>query len=107
MSPSKFRLSAIVDGEWWRALAACKGVPTETFYNKKYKQKALAYCQSCPVSNCCLDYALKHEPEFGVYGGFSAAQRSKYRKELTGYVHRRLREGAWGSISILGRYGAL
>jgi len=103
LSPSNtFRLSAIVDGEWWRALAACKGVPIETYYNKKYKQQALAYCQSCPVSNCCLDYALRFEPEFGIFGGFTATQRSRYRPELTAYVDRKLRNRRWGSVAVLG-----
>ena len=77
------------------------------FFDKGLRQHALALCQICRVNNCCLDYALKHEPEFGVYGGFSAAQRSKYRKELTHYVRRELREGAWGSITILTRHNAL
>ena len=107
MSRSEQLADDIRKGAWWRDRAACSEVETDVFFDKGLRAQALALCQVCPVNNCCLDYALKHEPEFGVYGGFTAAQRSKYRRELTHYARVQLREGVWGSITILGRHGAL
>ena len=107
MSRSEQLADDIRKGAWWRDRAACSEVGTDVFFDKGLRSQALALCQVCPVNNCCLDYALKHEPEFGVYGGFTAAQRSKYRRELTHYVRGQLREGVWGAVTILGRNSAL
>lgn len=107
MSHSEDRLDAIVDGEWWRDLAACKGTDAELFFDKKHKQKALAFCRSCQVNNCCLDYALNFEREWGIWGGFTATQRTRYRPELRAYVEKKLGQGRWGSVAVGGSHDAL
>ena len=37
-------------------------------------------CQACPVVSECLQYALKHEPFFGVWGGMTASERSRLKR---------------------------
>ena len=107
LNPSEDLIDAIRKGEWWRDKAACADTETEVFFDKGRRSEATELCRLCPVNNCCLDYALQHERTYGVYGGYTPAQRAKYRWELTHYVRNRLREGAWGSITILGRDNAL
>lgn len=102
MSLSERRLTAIVDGEWWREQAACKGTDADVFFTYRTKPEALKLCVTCPVNNCCLDYALKYEAECGIWGGFTPRQRSRYRRELTHYASTQLRQGRWGTIPELG-----
>jgi len=75
---------------------------SETFFSVHTKQEAVATCQTCPVNNCCLDYALEFESEFGIWGGYTARQRVRYRRELKLYAATQLRQGRRGAISKLG-----
>lgn len=99
MSPSEHRLQALVDGEWWREQADCKGMDAADFFSYHTKQSAVKTCRTCPVNNCCLDYALEYESEFGIWGGFTARQRVRYRPELRVYVDTQLRNGRWGTVA--------
>jgi len=36
---------------------------------------AVRVCQRCPVQESCLDYALTHDIDFGVWGGLTERQR--------------------------------
>ena len=80
---------------------------SETFFSVHTKQEAVATCQTCPVNNCCLDYALEFESEFGIWGGYTARQRVRYRRELKHYAAAKLRQGRWGTVPELGRRYAL
>ena len=102
LHPSDELLEAVRAGAWWRRQAACVDVEREVFYDRTRQREALTYCQQCPVSNCCLDYALKWESEYGVFGGYSARQRARLRPELTHYAKEKLRQGIWGSVPVLG-----
>ena len=99
---SKRRLSALVEGEWWRDLSACRGTDTNLWFERSRRADALAVCRECPVSNLCLDYALAFETEFGIWGGFTPTQRIEYRAELKAFVASRLRQGIWGAVPVLG-----
>ena len=101
MSLSERRLRAIADGDWWRDRASCKDMDSEIFFSLHTKQEAVAVCQTCPVNNCCLDYALEFESEFGIWGGFTARQRVRYRRELKHYAAAQLRQRRWGSVPEL------
>ncbi len=74
---------------------------SEIFFSNHTKQEAVRICQTCPVNNCCLDYALEFESEFGVWGGYTARQRVRYRRELKHYAAAKLRQGRWGSVTEL------
>jgi hypothetical protein len=64
----------------WEALAACKAVDTDLFFDEDPNQgtrKALAVCHTCPVWEHCLLSNL-HE-QIGVWG-CSARCRSRVRR---------------------------
>lgn len=39
-------------------------------------QAARAVCHTCPVAAPCLEFALEHDREHGMYGGMTPAERS-------------------------------
>lgn len=58
--------------KWWE-LAACKGMPVNTFYPGKGdepgRRQAIAICDTCPVKRECLSDALEHHDLNGIWGG--------------------------------------
>jgi WhiB family redox-sensing transcriptional regulator len=42
--------------------------------------RALKICEKCDVRVHCLEYALKHNIQFGVWGGMTERQRLKERR---------------------------
>ncbi len=74
----------------WLDQAACFGQDTEIFYadtvftseTKKIIAKAKVFCKSCPVVADCLQYAINNEEKFGVWGSFSAKERSTILSHL-------------------------
>ena len=67
----------------WQDNAACKNSPTEWFYPEgaEINPDALYLCETCPVRNECRDYGVVYE-EWGIWGGLSASQRRRVRKEF-------------------------
>jgi WhiB family redox-sensing transcriptional regulator len=68
----------------WRERAICRGVDTETFYlqdrmraarARAHEAAAKAVCAQCPVRQECLEYAVRNNELFGVWGGLTAAER--------------------------------
>lgn len=65
----------------WQHYAACRGMDPDLFFPPAghVPRRAKAICESCPVTDECLAFALQHEPHrddrFGVYGGLSAVAR--------------------------------
>ncbi len=48
-----------------------------------------AACATCPIVAQCAEYGIKHEPEFGFWGGLSVEQREEirgYRKRVNRQV---------------------
>ena len=37
-------------------------------------------CLTCEVRNDCLEYALRHDERFGIWGGLSGRERRKLKK---------------------------
>lgn len=70
----------------WRDDAACldSGLSEDAWYaygQEKAKtwdpyQAARAVCHTCPVAAPCLEFALEHDREHGMYGGMTPAERS-------------------------------
>lgn len=76
----------------WERQAACGNCDPEMFfprpgltYDTAIKD-AKRICESCPVEDKCLDYAMKTRQEYGVWGGQSQEERATMRR-------RRLRMG--------------
>lgn len=66
----------------WRERAACADTDPETFYpgQGESTREALTICHSCPVSTPCLNDALAHGDQFGIWGGLSVTERRKLRR---------------------------
>ena len=73
----------------WLDQAACLGKGSDLFFtdptsheNKKVISKAKTFCKSCPVVAECLQYAINNDERFGVWGSFSAKERSTIKSHL-------------------------
>lgn len=52
-------------------------------------KKAVAICETCPVKQECLDFAMENKIEYGIWGGKTPANRSTLRR----YKYRHVRDG--------------
>jgi WhiB family redox-sensing transcriptional regulator len=66
----------------WRESAACRTVDPDLFFPIGTTGPAIlqineakAVCQSCPVRDECLEWALETGQSIGVWGGTSEAER--------------------------------
>lgn len=68
----------------WQANAACKDLPTDMFYydddergeTKLQKEiAALKVCKTCPVTQACLQDAIKRKDNHSIQGGTTPQQR--------------------------------
>jgi WhiB family redox-sensing transcriptional regulator len=70
------------EGMEWMLRAKCRGVsPTEFFPSDgSGVERAMRVCDGCPVRVECLEYALEHRIEHGVWGGASERERRRILK---------------------------
>jgi len=77
----------------WMAGAACRGSDVD-FHPEGggpgAAKKAREVCLTCPVIEECLDYALVHNEQLGVWGGMTLYERRSIPKHI-----RRSRENEW------------
>ena len=73
-----------MNDEKWRDYAACLGQETDLFFPEpgtkgaaKQAEEVKAFCKICFVSSDCLEYALKNEEAFGIWGGTTPKERSR------------------------------
>lgn len=63
----------------WYADAICPQVDLDGFYpetgNSRSAREACRVCDSCPVKQKCLDYAMENYERWGVWGGTTAHER--------------------------------
>jgi WhiB family transcriptional regulator, redox-sensing transcriptional regulator len=73
----------------WRADAACREIDIDVFFavDETRQREAIAVCETCPVRQECLEYAITAREQYGVWGGV----REQDRKRL---VRARRREAA-------------
>ncbi len=71
----------------WRYHAACRDEDPELFFPIGNSGPALIQieeakevCQSCPVSNSCLQWALESGQDSGVWGGMSEDERRALKR---------------------------
>lgn len=69
--------------------AACVGEPIDTFFhegnlveNNSLEKKAKSLCNSCPVVEQCLTYAVLNKEEFGIWGGKTPHERRILRDRM-------------------------
>lgn len=64
--------------------AACHGIGPEVFYpDTSISLNATPYriCRGCPVRERCLEHALEHREEFGIWGGLNEKARKSMRRK--------------------------
>ena len=68
----------------WRDQAACKSVPTETFFptveDAGIPTTLAKLCAGCPVKSECLDFAVSDSTIFGIWAGTDEKERRKMRQ---------------------------
>jgi WhiB family redox-sensing transcriptional regulator len=65
----------------WMGDAACRGSGIDFFPEETYNvdaPKAMAVCRTCPVREKCLDFAVKNNMKYGIWGGLNPVQRRRY-----------------------------
>jgi WhiB family redox-sensing transcriptional regulator len=67
--------------EPWMADALCAEVGPEIFFPEKggSTRDAKRVCAACDVRQQCLEYALRRDEHFGIWGGVSERDRRKMR----------------------------
>ena len=67
----------------WMAQGSCNGIPTNVFYDETIEgvRFAKSICETCPVQKKCLDYAVSHAVEEGVWGGKSGNELRSIRMQ--------------------------
>ncbi len=75
-------------GAEWMLRAKCRGVAPGEFFPSDGVgvERAMRVCEGCAVREDCLEYALEHRIEHGVWGGASERERRRIlrRRALTG-----------------------
>lgn len=68
--------------EPWMDEALCAQIDTEMFFPEKggSTRDAKRVCVTCDVKAQCLEYALRNDERFGIWGGLSERERRKYRR---------------------------
>jgi len=70
----------------WKSLALCRGEDVRDFYSHEEEDRTpipdriRGLCESCPVNEACLEYAIKNE-NYGFWAGTTARERKNIRRE--------------------------
>ena len=73
----------------WMAHGLCTSIPPSTFFPSDGSgvEVARKICATCPVQQECLEYALQHRIDHGVWGGCSERERRRIlKRRRTGTV---------------------
>jgi WhiB family redox-sensing transcriptional regulator len=67
--------------EPWMAQAACRDENPDLFFPARGEStdRAKSICERCSVRKACLEYALRTEQRFGIFGGTSERERRRMR----------------------------
>lgn len=73
-----------IDGDplAWQEDALCAQTDPEAFFPEKggSTRDAKRICGQCTVRAECLEYALKNDERFGIWGGLSERERRRLRR---------------------------
>lgn len=69
----------------WREDAACSGLDTRLFFptaeeDPAQLKLAREVCESCPVQELCLAYAVESRQTVGIWGGATTRERRRLRR---------------------------
>jgi len=68
----------------WMDDALCRETGSDLFYTThrgRHLGEAFRVCQLCDVRAECLDWAISHNEQFGVWGGKSPLQRQEIKRQ--------------------------
>ena len=79
MSVARFLRVAPGCDPHWRDGALCAEIGPAIFFPGKggSDKQAKAVCAACPSKGPCLEFALDHDEEFGIFGGLTRAERER------------------------------
>lgn len=81
-----------IEPEFWREAAACADDTEGLFFPDDGDigaiNRAKAVCESCPVADVCLSYAIETNQTEGIWGGTTARERRKLRRVWVEEVRR-------------------
>jgi WhiB family transcriptional regulator, redox-sensing transcriptional regulator len=76
----------IADPTDWRHRAACRGADPDIWFpistegpSQSQVAYAKSFCERCPVTTECLNWALSIGVDYGVWGGHTAEERRAFR----------------------------
>ena len=66
----------------WQERALCAQTDPEAFFPEKggSTREAKRICSECPVRIECLNYALRRDERYGVWGGMSERERRRLKR---------------------------
>ena len=66
----------------WQERARCRDHDPEIFFPEKggSSREAKRICSECPVRIECLNYALRRDERYGVWGGMSERERRRLKR---------------------------
>lgn len=81
----------------WQHPGACRGSDQNLWFSTRGENNAVneakKICNQCPIKQKCLDYALYHNEQHGVWGGLTVRERRRLPKTIQpGYQIRRYKE---------------
>ncbi len=76
------------EGMEWMLDAKCRGAAAIEFFPSDGSgvERAMRVCATCSVQSECLEYALEHRIEHGVWGGASERERRRILKRRAATV---------------------
>lgn len=71
--------------EPWKDDALCAQVDPDFMFPEPGGRidQQLALCADCPVRQQCLEYALENNEQWGIWGGLSASQRRRLKRNAS------------------------
>lgn len=76
-------MTDMLDTEYWRDYAACKGETAGLFHpdyeDRETVRLAKSICRTCPVATECLKVALENGEPDGIWGGYTPEERELIR----------------------------
>ena len=70
----------------WREIGMCKGTDPDVFFpldEEDPADEAKSVCSQCPVSDGCLEHAIKAREPAGVWGGLTTRERRRLVRRRT------------------------
>lgn len=91
----------------WKRYGACRGKPPEWWFPdselpKYFDDRALVLCETCPVSERCLAYALAYE-DVGIWAGTGPKERRTIRRRA-GIALQRVQLDPFSVAPLSGRF---